>query len=80
MFRRVLRRVIDERAQAALAYLVGSMDQENSWVGVPLIRMELGRARGVVTEIKSYGGRTITTAYVLHAASVWHGIAAVERN
>ena len=68
-----------ERAQAALAYLVGSMEQENSWVGVPLIRMELGRARGVISEIKSYGGRTITTAYVLYAASVWHGIAAVER-
>ena len=69
-----------ERAQAALAYLVGSMDEENGWIGVPLIRMERGRAKGFVNQILSYGGRTITTAYVLHAASVWHGIAAVERN
>ena len=64
------RGVTDERAraQAALGYLTASMDGENSWHGAALIRMDTG------SRIVSYGSRTITTAYVLHAATVWHGI------
>ena len=63
------------RAQAALAYLTASMEGENSWHGAALIRMDTGRAKGDFQRVVSYGSRTITTAYVLHAAAIWHGIA-----
>ena len=75
-----VREATDERAQAALAYLTASMEGENGWQGAVLIRMDTGRATGDFQRVVSYGSRTITTAYVLHAAAVWHGIAEASRS
>ena len=75
-----IREVTDERAQAALAYLTASMEGENGWQGAALIRMDTGRATGDFQRVVSYGSRTITTAYVLQAATVWHGIAESGRS
>ena len=77
-----VREATDERAraQAALAYLTASMEGENGWHGAALIRMDTGRATGDFQRVVSYGSRTITTAYVLHAAAVWHGIAESGRS
>ena len=70
----------DEQARAAFAYLTASMEGENGWQGAALIRMDTGRATGDFQRVVSYGSRTITTAYVLHAAAVWHGIAESGRS
>ena len=63
-----------ERVQAALEYLTESMDEEKSWKGADFIRMDIASAKGDVQNILSYGGRTITTAYVLNTAQIWHKI------
>jgi squalene-hopene/tetraprenyl-beta-curcumene cyclase len=56
--------------QAGLDVLL-TAESAAGWEAVPFIRMELGRAGGVVTAILSYGSRTITAAFVLQAASVF---------
>ena len=63
-----------ERVQAALEYLTESMDEEKSWKGTDFIRMDTARVKGEVQNILSYGGRTITTVYILNAAQTWHKI------
>jgi squalene-hopene/tetraprenyl-beta-curcumene cyclase len=61
--------------QQALAYLHTSYDaEEKAWPNCEFIRMELGRPSGQVTKVLSYGSKTITTAFVLKAATAWHSL------
>ncbi|AFY50883.1 squalene cyclase [Nostoc sp. PCC 7524] len=59
-------------AQKALTYLQSSQNSDQAWPNCQLIRMELGRATGKVLQVLSYGSSTVTTAFVLKAALLWH--------
>lgn len=60
--------VVDQKQlKSAFNYLGACQDLDRGWQRCDLIRMELGRARGKVSSILSYGSRTITTAFVLKA-------------
>ncbi|HEV8020562.1 MAG TPA: prenyltransferase/squalene oxidase repeat-containing protein [Candidatus Lustribacter sp.] len=54
-------------AKYAIAYLTETQESDGGWAAVPWIKMELGRAEGMVRHVLSYGSRTITCAYVLRA-------------
>jgi squalene-hopene/tetraprenyl-beta-curcumene cyclase len=58
-------------ASRSFNYLQGLAGDDGSWPKCEFIRMDTGRATGAVSQILSYGSRTMTTAFVLKAAMAW---------
>lgn len=57
----------DPAVPAARAYLAATQEADGMWPAVLWIRMELGRAEGLVRTVLSYGSRAIGTGYALQA-------------
>jgi squalene-hopene/tetraprenyl-beta-curcumene cyclase len=55
-----------DKIAKALQFLHQQADPQG-WESCPFIQMQLGRAKGQVQQVLSYGSRTITTAFVLKA-------------
>lgn len=55
---------------AALVELAATQSEDGSWPSVDLVKMEIGRAKGHIVHVASYGSRTITTALVLKALAL----------
>jgi squalene-hopene/tetraprenyl-beta-curcumene cyclase len=59
----------------ALRFLESDREQDldrEGWPVYQFIRMVLGRPTGTVRHVLSHGSQTLTTAYVLKAALLWH--------
>jgi squalene-hopene/tetraprenyl-beta-curcumene cyclase len=56
-----------EAAEAALAVLQEHQSFDGSWVESAWIRMPIGRAQGTVTQVATWGCRTLATAFGLRA-------------
>ena len=55
--------------QKAYGFLERGQTGNGSWSSQPLIKMELGRPKGMVHQVLEYGSRTITTNFIIKAVN-----------